>query len=174
MQSSRIESCVLTLIFARGKPNCDGFATDIDRKFLKETCIQREVQRKRFDEHSLTERIARSEQNGFICEIGALRSTVDEIAEIAHRPKNLVIDEIRTGLNRMTEEAEPIIPTVRIEIKHLGDLYAESGQTLQGSFSAGWLARSRLYRSQILQVNTRWKALVEIYKMHCFAPFWNP
>ena len=26
---------------------------------------------------------------------------------------------------------------------------------------------SRLYRSQILQVNMRWKALTEIYKMHC-------
>ena len=36
-------------------------------------------------------------------------------------------------------------------------------------------ARSRLYRSQFLQVNTRWKALVEIYKMHSFAPFsWDP
>ena len=34
-------------------------------------------------------------------------------------------------------------------------------------------ARSRLYRSQILQVNTRWKALVEIYTMHSFAPFWK-
>ena len=32
-------------------------------------------------------------------------------------------------------------------------------------------ARSRLYRSQILQVNTRWKALAEIYTMHSFAPF---
>ena len=33
-------------------------------------------------------------------------------------------------------------------------------------------ARSRLYRSQILQVlvNTLWKALAEIYKMHSFAP----
>ena len=31
--------------------------------------------------------------------------------------------------------------------------------------------RSRLYRGQILQVNTRWKALVEIYTMHSFAPF---
>ena len=27
-------------------------------------------------------------------------------------------------------------------------------------------ARSRLYRSQLLQVNTRWKALAEIYTMH--------
>ena len=34
-------------------------------------------------------------------------------------------------------------------------------------------ARSRLYRSKILQVNTRWKALVEIYTMHSFAPFFN-
>ena len=34
-------------------------------------------------------------------------------------------------------------------------------------------ARSQLYRSQILQVNTRWKALAEIYTMHSFAPFWN-
>ena len=34
-------------------------------------------------------------------------------------------------------------------------------------------ARSRLYRSQILQVNTRRKALAEIYTMHSFAPFWN-
>ena len=33
-------------------------------------------------------------------------------------------------------------------------------------------ARSRLYRSQILQINTRWKALAEIYTMHSFAPFW--
>ena len=37
-------------------------------------------------------------------------------------------------------------------------------------------ARSRLYRSQSLQVlvNTLWKALDEIYTMHTFAPFsWN-
>ena len=34
-------------------------------------------------------------------------------------------------------------------------------------------ARSRLHRSQILQVNTRWKALAEIYTMHSFAPFSN-
>ena len=36
-----------------------------------------------------------------------------------------------------------------------------------------WRARSRLYRSQILQVNTRWKALAEIYTMHSFAPVSN-
>ena len=35
-------------------------------------------------------------------------------------------------------------------------------------------ARSRLYRRRFFQVNTRWKALAEIYTMHSFAPFWNP
>ena len=53
--------------------------------------------------------------------------------------------------------------------RYLGDLYMESGQTLQGSFSAA--AVDRLYRSQILEVNTRWKALAEIYTIHSFAPF---
>merc|ERR1712118_335335 len=34
-------------------------------------------------------------------------------------------------------------------------------------------ARSWLYRRRFHQVNTRWKALAEIYTMHSFAPFWN-
>ena len=34
-------------------------------------------------------------------------------------------------------------------------------------------ARYRLYRSQILQQNMRWKALAEIYTMHSFAPISN-
>ena len=48
--------------------------------------------------------------------------------------------------------------------RDLGDL---------GSRRAGKLerARSRLHRSQILQVNMRWEALAEIYTMHSFAPF---
>ena len=43
-------------------------------------------------------------------------------------------------------------------------------QTLEGSFSAAAAAVDRLYRSQILQVNMRLKAL-EIYAMHSFAQF---
>ena len=35
-------------------------------------------------------------------------------------------------------------------------------------------ARSRLYRSQILQENMRLKALAEIYTMHSFAQLCNP
>ena len=41
-------------------------------------------------------------------------------------------------------------------------------------FGKPWRAPSWLYRSQTLQVNTRWKALAEIYAMHSFAPFSNP
>ena len=33
------------------------------------------------------------------------------------------------------------------------------------------LRGARLYRRRFLQVNTRWKALAEIYTMHSFAPF---
>ena len=33
--------------------------------------------------------------------------------------------------------------------------------------------RGELYRSQIVQVSIRWKALAEIYTMHSFAPFSN-
>ena len=32
------------------------------------------------------------------------------------------------------------------------------------------MARSQLYRNQILQENMRWKALADIYTMHSFAP----
>ena len=38
-------------------------------------------------------------------------------------------------------------------------------------FGKLYRARSRLYRSQILQLNTRLKALAEIYTMHSFGPF---
>ena len=34
-------------------------------------------------------------------------------------------------------------------------------------------ARYRLYRSQILKQNMRWKALAEVYTMHSFAPVSN-
>ena len=40
---------------------------------------------------------------------------------------------------------------------------------LIANFPIFWRARSRLYRSQILQVNIRLKALAEIYTMHSFA-----
>ena len=45
-----------------------------------------------------------------------------------------------------------------------GKCYIEFSPKLRG-------ARSRLNRRRFLQVNTRWKALAEIYTMHSFAPF---
>ena len=43
---------------------------------------------------------------------------------------------------------------------HLGDLYAESGQTFQGSFSAGWLAGKPDY-PQRLKVPERYEKINE-------------
>ena len=47
----------------------------------------------------------------------------------------------------------------------MGDLYTATGKLDK--------ARSRLSRSQILQINTLVKALAEIYSMHSFAPLSN-
>ena len=47
----------------------------------------------------------------------------------------------------------------------LGDLYTESGQTSEGSFSA--VSKPNFAKKM------RWKALAEIYKMHSFAPFYH-
>ena len=48
---------------------------------------------------------------------------------------------------------------------NLGDLYTESGQTLQGSFSA--VSKPNFARKY--GENMRLKALAEIYTMHSFA-----
>ena len=57
------------------------------------------------------------------------------------------------------------------EIRHTWAISTNNNSTRR----AGKLykARSRLYRSQILQVNMRLKALAEIYTMHSFVPFSN-
>merc|ERR1712118_96852 len=54
-----------------------------------------------------------------------------------------------------------------------GSKFRSSSSKFRELELANFRARSRLYRSQILQVNTRWKALAEIYTMHSFAPFSN-
>ena len=53
-----------------------------------------------------------------------------------------------------------------------GKTHAE-GATRGGRSCILYRARSRLHRSQILQVDMRWKALAEIYTMHSFAPVSN-
>ena len=89
----------------------------------------------------------------------------------------------RSGSNRR-QAIRLLLPSSSLQgvmYENLGDLCAESGQTLQGSFSAVSKPKFasnyrsfRLYRSQNLQVSTRWEALAEIYTMHSFAPFFNP
>ena len=61
-------------------------------------------------------------------------------------------------------EARLKVKSVRTRLNNIE--YFEFSAKLRG-------ARSRLYRRRFLQVNTRWKALAEIYTMHSFAPFSN-
>ena len=89
------------------------------------------------------------------------------------------INFLRRNLRLQPFRITPLLLLMLLLMKliHLGDLYAESGQTLPGSFSAAAAAvdrtRSRLYRSQILQVNMRSKARAEIYTAHSFAQLCN-
>ena len=82
-------------------------------------------------------------------------------AEVYHL--RLAADQLDLQLRALRDLPVPMLALTRLS----------NYQTLKGSFSAGWLARSRLYQSQILQVNMRWKALAEIYTMHSFAPLAN-
>ena len=61
-------------------------------------------------------------------------------------------------------------------LSELGEAELRSEVNIELNFSPKLRgARSRLYRRRFLQVNTRWKALAEIYTMHSFAPFsWDP
>ena len=70
--------------------------------------------------------------------------------KIAHR--KLGCDEVKQGQ--------------RLERQELQDGHLEQTRQLER-------ARSRLYRSQILQQNMRLKALAEIYTMHSFAQLCN-
>ena len=55
----------------------------------------------------------------------------------------------------------------------LGQTCADASKKTCPMFTGLYRACSRLYRSQFLQVNMRWKALAEIYTIHSFAPFFN-
>ena len=63
-------------------------------------------------------------------------------------------------------ENEDLVGFGTAENKEWSEYWIEFFPKLRG-------ARSRLYRRRILQVNTRWKALAEIYTMHSFGPFFN-
>ena len=73
---------------------------------------------------------------------------------------------IRSATYRTRKDPQHEVQSEMIALprRDLGDLYAESGQTLHGSFSVV---------KPIFASNARWKALAEIYTMHSFAPFSN-
>ena len=78
----------------------------------------------------------------------------------------------RTPLKRGLESKHPGAVTVTME-RWCNRLFHGTLTWVICTPRAGKLykARSRLYRSQMLQVNARWKAHAEIYIMNSFAPF---
>ena len=76
------------------------------------------------------------------------------------------------GTRRSTSRAWPSTPPTRAAASSRA--WARSEVNIELNFPPKLRgARSRLYRRRFLQVNTRWKALAEIYTMHSFAPFSN-
>ena len=74
--------------------------------------------------------------------------------------------------------SRPLVPLVPAAAEHLDNpklAIALPGGCQQPMHpdSKLYRARSRLYRNEILQVNMRLKALVEIYTMHSFAQLQN-
>ena len=72
---------------------------------------------------------------------------------------------LRAGWERAGLALEAVEPGVAVHGPADGGCHGIR-QTLEGSFEG-------LYRSQILQVNMRLKALAEIYTMHSFAQLCN-
>ena len=68
--------------------------------------------------------------------------------------------------------SKPVLRVVALSLSGPAVCEVYNLQNLQ-NFANFWRARSRLYRSQILLVNMRWKALAEIYTMHSFAQLCN-
>ena len=81
---------------------------------------------------------------------GAERALADDLAGTSH---DNLSEPVRARGSAVTRPSRSLVRTV-------------DGEHLRR-------ARSRRYRSQILQVNMRLKALAEIYTMHSFAPLWS-
>ena len=94
--------------------------------------------------------------------------------------EGVTLDEVRKALQtsartgRLLQEGPTDVPTI-LEVVRMSlcffqyescDSFIRSGLNNLFTFSKLREARSRLYRRQNLQVNIRWKALDEIYKMY--------
>ena len=75
---------------------------------------------------------------------------------------------LRDGVDAEAAEDRGEAAGARRVVEHLA--HAAAGCRRSGKLDR---ARSRLYRSQILQENMRLKALAEIYTMHSFAQLCN-
>ena len=73
---------------------------------------------------------------------------------------------LSTDFSEPSGEGDRALSRVEAIIEYLGDLdlYAESGQTLEGSFSA--VSKPNFASKYSLELGSRWKTLAEIYKMH--------
>ena len=95
----------------------------------------------------------------------------------AHLPRPLTPHSVVVEPQKDVEQfAALFVPRGEQVVAQPGDLPTERERTWWICTQRArklYKARSRLYRSQILQGNTLWKALAEIYTMHSFAPFWN-
>ena len=85
------------------------------------------------------------------------------------RPRCIEV-RCRAVVNCNPRPEEPVAAAVEDAVA--GVSTSRSPHRTSSPLEPKWL-RSRLYRRRILQVNTRWKALAEIYTMHSFAPFSN-
>ena len=85
-------------------------------------------------------------------EAGPRRKVILQEAGAGHKNAlhHIEIDMLHDGVEDLRVESNQgfvvsatqpsLLWHIAIQAEHLGDLYTESGQTLQGSFSAGWLA----------------------------------
>ena len=86
-----------------------------------------------------------------------------------------VADEGREDLDDVARDVSRLPATLLLEVMHEAAAAQVDAYIFFNLYSNVWLffgklgeTRSRLYRSQILQVNTHLKALVEIYIIHFF------
>ena len=83
-------------------------------------------------------------------------------ANVGQEVKKRLVADYRAARNPKRWDDSPELPPALAEGSQQSQIY-DRGWVSLACFGQLYKARSRLYRSQILQVNTRWKALDEIY-----------
>ena len=101
------------------------------------------------------------------------KSLFPELRACMRRSDAFVLGELRTRVPRLAGLVERSDAMVRPELPGMKPRqpagWAEYTSRHRGGSGKFCRARSRLYRSQIWQVNMRLKVVAEIYTMHSFA-----